>query len=490
MQRVIETGIEYPADGERIASEHYAVKVRAPQDATAVDVAVDGRDWKPCREDGGVWVFDWSGYHAGGHTLFARAHVPGELVSLEPRRVLVEERGPARPVSPDAQAAIAKLRELGALFGELWFTDVSGRPWRYDIAQHQVDEDCFERGVTLDGPVTGKPFKGLITTTPDPLSVFQDPVATAPTVALFCDVDDAGAPGMDPRQALKRAQAYLRSTGLADRFVIGAESEFFLLDASGKAASQEAVWDFLRPLALALTQIGFRVDGFRYGPFPGQGRVQMRNDDALRIADQTQFYRYIARTIAHRAGLTVKFEPKPLPEGFSNFPTHHGLWKDGANIFHGEGWALTSDVCRWYAGGLLAHAPALLAIVAPTPRSYQRLALPEVSTGLFLSRTSERAAVRIPARSPNPGARRIKFKLSDTTSNPYLAFAALLMAGLDGVANKIEPPIDEDPARDLPRTLTDALAALEADRRFLTQGGVFSDALLDAWIADRKRLES
>lgn len=493
-QQAVQPGIQYPADGERISGRRYDVKIRAPRESSAVEIAVDGHEWRGAtwRED--AWVFEWSDFSGGGHTLFGRVRGPQGDVALEPRRVVVYDGTSAREADPQVQAAVAKLGEHGALFGELWFTELSGKPWRYDIAEHQVDEDCFERGVTLDGPVTGKPWKGLITTTPDPNSVFIDPVSNAPTVALFCDVDDAGNPGMDPRQVLKRGQAYLKSTGVADAFVIGAESEFFLLDGpSGPPAPEEVVWDFVRSLALALTRTGFNVDGFRYGPNPGQGRVQMRNADAMRIADQTLFYRYIARTIARRHGLCVKFAPKPLPgDGFSNFPTHHALWKEGRNVFHSDsGWALTSDECRWYAGGLLAHAPALLALVAPTVGSYRRLESPGASTGLFLSRTAEKAACRIPARSTSAAARRLKFKLADTSSNPYLAFAAMLMAGLDGIENKLEPPVEAETKNDarLPRSLSEALDALRADRGFLTKGGVFTDVLLEAWTADRRENE-
>lgn len=487
MQQAIETGIEFPRDGERIEPGHYAIKVRA--DAALVEVAIDDRNWLPCRVEAGAWVYDWSGYLAGGHTIHARAHGADGIVALAPRRVTVSDAKKGIGPGPDAEAAIAKLREHNALFGELWFTELSGRPWRYDIAQHQVDEDCFERGVTLDGPVTGKPWKGLITTTPDPGSVFLDPVATAPTVALFCDVDDTGAPGLDPRQVLKRAQRRLQETGVAQKFVIGAESEFFLLDGPhGPPVADEVVWDFLRGLALALTRTGIHVDGFRYGPNPGQGRVQMRNDEALRIADQTLFYRYIAKTLGRRLGVTVKFVPKPLPgDGYANFPTHHALWKDGRNIFHSDsGWNLTSEEARWYAGGLLEHAPALLALVSPTVNSFRRLDAPDAPTELNLSSVSPRSAVRIPARSPNPAARRVKFKLADTTSNPYLAFAAMLMAGLDGIARKIEPPIETPARKTLPRSLSDALDALKADEGFLLAGGVFTQPILDAWIADRR----
>jgi glutamine synthetase len=204
-------------------------------------------------------------------------------------------------------------------------------------------------------------------------------------------------------------------------------------------------------------------------------------------------YKHVARSLAQKTGRTVTFLPKPLPgDAAAGMLVHHALWRDGENLFHdSEGWALASRTCRWYAGGLLRHAPALLAFCAPTTNSYRRL-LPgsEAPTELVLSRNRGTAACRIPAGTtgPDPATRRIKFCCADGSSNPYLALAAMLMAGLDGIENRVEPPLDEEapgaPAR-LPDSLEAALAALKEDAGFLKKCGVFTETLIQAWIEER-----
>lgn len=393
--------------------------------------------------------------------------------------------------SPSAvERVLSRFGEQGVKFGELWFTELTGRPWRIDIGAHQVHARAFAEGVTLDGPSTGRPWKGLFTATPDPASCFLDPVARVPTLAMFCDVRDAdtGEAPLDPRLALKRALAYMRSSGVADTMTVGAEGEFFLLD-NGAPVAEEVLWDFVRELAVALGRAGIPVDGFRYGPNPGQGRVQMRADDPVRTSDQVQLYKNIVRTLARREGRAASFLPCPLPgEAAASLPLHQALFRDGKNVFHDEsGWALTSSICRYYAGGLLAHAPALLAFCAPTKNSYRWLSTPQAPTVLALSRTNPAAVCRVPARSSSPASRRLKFRCADATGNPYLIFATTLMAGLDGVARRIEPPIDcnADPTG-LPRRLDESLDALEDDNEFLRAGGVFDEELIGAWLKGRR----
>ncbi len=386
-----------------------------------------------------------------------------------------------------------RLKSEGTRFVELWFTDLSGKPWRVNLPASHVDEAAFAEGVTLDGPSTGRPWRGLFTLLPDPASCFSHPVAKTPTLAIFCDVreTESRSTAGDARGALRRAQQQLGRSGVADRLVVGAECEFFLLEeAHGAAACEEEVWDFLRSLALGLEEAGIVVEGFRYGPASGQGRVQMRWDQSLKIADQVQLYQHVAKTIARRSGRVATFVPKPLPGfGAASMPVHHSLWIGDKNLFHkDDGWALTSDVCRWWAGGLLAHAPSLLAFCSPTVNSYRRLSVPGSPTALVLSRAKAEAACRIPARFIEPRARRLKFRLCDASVNPYLAFAAMLMAGLDGVMRKLDPPLED--ARSpffLPRSLDEALEALETDHAFLEEGGVFAPELISAWISQRRQ---
>ncbi len=378
-------------------------------------------------------------------------------------------------------------------FAEWWFTDLSGKPWRMDVAASHMKEAAFQEGITLDGPSTGRPWRELLTLMPDRDSCWPDPVAGAATTAVFCDVRQAetGSTLLDSRSALRRAEERLRGLGVAERLVLGAECEFFLLEeAHGPASPEETVWDFLRELAVALGRAGISVEGFRFGPAAGQGRVQMRQERALKTADQVLFHQYVAKTLARRLGRVVAFVPKPLPGlGAASLPVHHSLWNGERNLFHCDaGWGMTSDFCRFWAGGLLAHAPALLAFCAPTVNSYRRLGGGGAPTALVLSRALPQAACRIPARSAAPGSRRIKFRLCDATVNPYLAFAAMLMAGLDGVTRRLAAPIESDaPAAVLPRTLDSALEALEADSSFLTAGGVFSPQLIEAWTVQRRQ---
>jgi glutamine synthetase len=389
--------------------------------------------------------------------------------------------------------AVERAHRPDLRFVDLWFTDLAGRACRIAMRADLLDDRLFSSGIVLDGRTVEAAWQGLILLLPDPTAAYVDPVASAPTLAIMCDV--AFAPSReshpsDPRRALRRAQEHVRRSGAMA--VLGAEVEFFLLEA-GVPAAEDAVWELLRAMAMALAQAGIPVDWFRTGPGAGQGRVQMRAAPALRTADEVMLYKHVARSLAQKSGRTVTFLPKPLPgDAAAGMLVHHALWKDGKNLFHdSKGWALTSRTCRWYAGGLLKHTPALLAFCASTTNSYRRL-LPgsEVPTELVLSMNRGTAACRIPAGTtgPDPATRRIKYCCADGSSNPYLALAAMLMAGLDGIENRIEAPLDESapiaPAR-FPDSLEAALAALKDDTDFLKRGQVFTDALIQAWIEER-----
>ncbi len=405
----------------------------------------------------------------------------------------MSEVSPAAAASAPAFDALSRLiASRGSKFAEFWFTDLSGRPWRITMPADAVNAELFEKGLPLDGQPVGGSWDGVMILLPRLDAVYVDPTASAPSLAMFCDVLDPadGEPlPLEPRHVLRRAVTRVEER-LGAELVLGAEPEFLLLDAAGAPAGESVVWDFLRALALALGEAGIKVDWFRTGPAPGQGRVQMRAGPPLRMADRVMFYRHLAANLSRARGLSAAFLPRPIAEGGTpGMPMHLALWKDGENLFHdGRGWALTSPLCRAFAGGILAHLPALAAFFAPTTNSYRRL-IPGVSgpTEPILSTVDRSAACRIPARSTAPSARRVKFCSPDATANPYLAFAAVLLAGLDGVERKQEAPVDGSaPLRvRVPHSLESALDSLDADRDFLTEGDAFTEGLIDTWINDR-----
>lgn len=376
-----------------------------------------------------------------------------------------------------ASGVIERIRLQRVRFVELWFCELSGRPRRVAIAAEHLNENLFKTGLQLDGPSTGPSWDGLIRLLPDPESAYIDPAALIPTLALFCGLDDP----KDGRRALLRAEALLAKTGA--RASIGLEVEFFLMDPVTRApASETRVWELLRALALSLGRAELEVEGFRHGPAEGQGRVQLRPGAPHRLADQSILYKAVARSHADSAGLALSFLPKPLPgPGAGGMPLHIALWNGSENLFHdARGWALTSPLCRQFAAGLLRHLPALSAFCAPTTNSYRRLG---PSSGLepVLSQAKSTALCRIPARSAAPAARRLKFRLADATANPYLATAACILAGLDGIESKLEPAIETGGETGPAASLHAALSALERGAGFLKRGGAFGDELLGAW---------
>jgi glutamine synthetase len=409
---------------------------------------------------------------------------------------LLEEREPGNVEA--IQEVIRLIREKNIRFVDLWFMEMSGRPWRISIRADRVDSRIFSPGVVLDGKTVGGSWHGFIVLHPDPSAFFMDPIAKAPTLALLCDVkalSSAGGNVLDPRQVLKRGEAYLRKSGIASLCVIGAEPEFFLMEGSN-ASNEDSLREILRSMAAAMNEAGIPVDWFRIGPANGQGRVQMRAAGALRTADQVVMYKHVARNLARTNGKSAVFLPKPLPgDGSAAMLLHHALWRNGLNLFHdAQGWALTSALCRWYAGGILKHAPALLAFTAPTTNSYRRLSMDGAPVEMMLSNNRDIAVCRVPAGTtgPLPDARRIKFCAADSSSNPYLCLAATMMAGIDGIENRIEPHIEEiqgSPAPRLPSSLEESLAALEEDHTFLEKGGVFSAEIIRRWIDDRWKMQ-
>lgn len=380
-------------------------------------------------------------------------------------------------------------RELS--FAQFWFTDLAGTPWRIMMPADALAEPLFSAGLPLDGQPVGGGWDGMMILLPRLDALYPDSTSSPPSLVMICDILDAGGRGplpLEPRHVLRRA-VELAERRLEGELVVGVEPEFLLL-AGGRPAGEGAVWGFLARLAGALGDAGIRVDWFRAGPSPGQGRVQMRAGPPLLAADRVMLYRHLAGNLARERGLSASFLPRPLAGGGTpGMPVHVALRREGRSPFHDErGWALTSPLCRSFAAGLLAHLPALAALCAPTTNSYRRL-IPGVCGPCrpVLSTVDRAAACRIPARSTAPEARRVKFCCPDATANPYLAIAAILLAGLDGVERGLEPAVDGGASAfpGLPHCLEGALDGLGLDRGFLTGGGAFTEALLEAWSADR-----
>jgi glutamine synthetase len=384
---------------------------------------------------------------------------------------------------------------------------------------------------------------------PDPNTAVDDPFRARKTLILYCFVNDpiTGAPyEKDPRYIARKAEDYLISTGIADVSYWGPEAEFYIFDDVRFGQNQHSGFYFLDSVEGAWNSgkeeeggnLGYKPR-YKEGYFPvpptdhfqdlrsemtarleqagieievqhhevgtaGQAEIDMKYDTLLKTADNVTLYKYIVKNVAWEAGKSVTFMPKPIFEdNGSGMHTHQSLWKDGETLMFDEsGYAGLSDLARWYIGGILKHAAAILAFAAPTTNSYHRL-VPgyEAPVNLVYSSRNRSAAVRIPQYSQSPAAKRLEFRCPDPAANPYLSFAAMLMAGLDGVQNRIEPhePVDKDiydlpPAElaglpSVPGSLPEALDALRADHDFLLQGGVFTKGLIDSWIAYKEEHE-
>jgi glutamine synthetase len=375
---------------------------------------------------------------------------------------------------------------------------------------------------------------------PDPGTAQLDPFTEVPTLSIVCDVHDPIQKlrySRDPRSIAQKAEAYLRSTGIADTAYFGPEAEFFVFDdvrfsqtmhsAGYYVDSVEGEWnnddtrgpnlgyrprvkegyfpvpphdklqDLRSEMVLTMIQCGIPIEVHHHEvATAGQNEIDMRFDKLTTMADKVLMYKYIVKNVARRHGKVATFMPKPLfGDNGSGMHCHQSLWKNGTNLFYdANGYAKISQLCKYYIGGLLTHARALMAFCAPTTNSYKRL-VPgyEAPVNLVYSARNRSAACRIPMISENPKAKRIEFRPPDPTANPYLAFAAMLMAGLDGIRKEMDPgqPLDQNTyqldaaiANELPTvpgSLDEALRALKDDNAFLLEGGVFTQDVLDAW---------
>ena len=434
---------------------------------------------------------------------------------------------------------------------DLRFTDLPGTWQHFSIPARELTEELFEEGIGFDGSSI-RGFQEIhesdMLLILDPSTAFVDPVLGVPTLVIVCDVYDPVTRQpytRDPRYVARKAEAYLKQTGIASTSYWGPEAEFFMFNdvryGGGVNSSfyfidsVEGWWksgEDLRPnlgaqippkrgyfpvppadtqqdvrskIVLALEAAGVPVEVHHHEvATAGQAEIDMRYGELLRMADNVMIYKYLVKNVARQNGLTATFMPKPLfGDNGSGMHVHQSLWLGDRNVFFDEaGYAQLSDTARYYIGGLLKHAPALLAIVAPTTNSYRRL-VPgfEAPVNLAYSQRNRSAICRIPVYSKSPKAKRIEFRAPDPACNPYLCFAALLMAGLDGVQNQIDPgePMDKDlyslppeearNVRQVPGSLAAVLDALEADHDFLLAGDVFTEDLIGAYIAYKREVE-
>ena len=451
----------------------------------------------------------------------------------------------------DPQGVLQLIQDKGIQMVDFKFTDLPGTWQHFSVPAASLSEDDFHDGLGFDGSSI-RGFQVInesdMLVFPDPSTAFVDPACTIPTLSLICDIRDplTGQPyTRDPRYIAKKAEQCLLDSGIADTAYFGPEAEFFIfsdarfdqtansgyyfLDSdegvwnSGKnsepnhgyrprhkegyfpAPPTDALQDVRSQMALNLIAAGIEVEVHHHEVgTAGQGEIDMRFQPLLKMADQVMLYKYIVKNTARQLGYTATFMPKPLfGDNGSGMHVHQSLWKNGEPLFFDESkYALLSDTARYYVGGILAHAPALLALCAPTTNSYRRL-VPgfEAPINLVYSQRNRSAAVRIPTYSSSPKARRIEFRAPDPSANPYLAFAAMLMAGLDGIKRRIEPPppIDEDiyelspeekaHVRATPGSLVEALDALEADHAFLLESNVFTEDLISTYIEYKRSRE-
>ena len=443
---------------------------------------------------------------------------------------------------PEPGEALEWARGTRAAMVDLKFTDLFGQWQHMTLPIRAFDESAFDEGLGFDGSSI-RGWQGIAESDmllmPQAETAILDPIAEAPTLSLVCEIVDplTREPyGKDPRQVARRAEVYLRSTGIADTAYFGPECEFFVFDEVSyelgpnrshyAVDSPEGYWNSGRPglgytarpkegyfppaphdtlhdlrtqMVLTLERIGIPCEFHHHEVASGgQCEIDLRFESLTRMADQVMTYKYVVKNVARAHGKTVTFMPKPIfGDNGSGMHCHQSLWKEGTPLMADRsGYAGLSSLARSYVGGLLAHAPALLALCAPTTNSYRRL-VPgyEAPVNLVYSQRNRSACIRIPMYSESPKAKRIEFRCPDAAANPYLAFSAMLLAGLDGIERGLDPgaPADydlfEEAGHDVPQvpgSLAEALDALEADHEFLLRGGVFSEDLIRTWI-DWKR---
>ncbi|TWT47429.1 type I glutamate--ammonia ligase [Botrimarina hoheduenensis] len=448
------------------------------------------------------------------------------------------------------QEVLATIREKDIKAVDFRFMDFPGVWQHFTIPAGKLDEDVFEDGLGFDGSSI-RGWQAInesdMLLMPQPETAFIDPFTELPTLCMICNVQDPITRedySRDPRNVARKSVNYLKSTGIADTVVIGPEAEFFIFDdvrfdqtpSEGfySIDSVEAEWnrgadegpnlghklrykegyfpcppadqlmDLRNEMMQTMIECGLDVECQHHEvATAGQSEIDLRFDELVRMGDHMCLFKYIVKNVARRHGRTVTFMPKPIfGDNGSGMHTHISFWKGGTPLFAGGGYAGLSDEALFAIGGILKHAPALLAFTNPTTNSYKRL-VPgyEAPVNLAYSQRNRSAACRIPMYSPSPKAKRIEFRCPDPSSNPYLAFAALTMAAIDGIQNKIHPgePLDKniydlepEELATVPKTpgsLAEALDALQKDHEFLLRGDVFTPDVINTWIAYKRANE-
>ncbi len=432
---------------------------------------------------------------------------------------------------------------------DLKFVDLIGTWQHFSIPVGELTEGLFKDGSGLDGSSI-RGWKAInnsdMLLVPDPDTACIDPFCSVPTLSLIGNVVDPISRETyerDPRYIAQKAEKHLQNTKIGDTSYWGPEAEFFIFDHARYDQtshsgyyfidSDEGVWnsgqegpnlggkirhkegyfpvaptdtqqDIRSEMILEMEKAGIQIEKHHHEvATAGQAEIDIRFDSLLRTADKMMMYKYIVKNVARRHGKTVTFMPKPIfGDNGSGMHTHQSIWKDGKPLFAGKEYAGVSQMCLHYIGGILKHAPALAALTNPTTNSYKRLT-PGFEAPVLLAYSSRNrsAGIRIPMYSPSPKAKRIEVRFPDPGANPYLAFAAMLMAGLDGIENKINPgePAEKDlydlepseaaKIRTMPGSLDEALNHLEKDHQFLLKGGVFTEDLIEAWISYKRSKE-
>jgi glutamine synthetase len=456
-----------------------------------------------------------------------------------------------------AEEVLRYIKENNIEIIDLKFNDLPGLWQHFSMPAEELTEmddiveSIFVEGVGFDGSsIRGfqKINESDMILIPDSNTAVLDPVCAVPTLSMICDIYDPLTKKpytRDPRYVAKKAEEYLKKSGIADIVYYGPEAEFFIFDDIRFAQNQhfgyyyvdseEGAWntgreegpnlgykprykegyfpvpphdsqqDLRSEIVLTMKKAGIKVEVHHHEVATGgQAEIDMKFGPLVNMGDKIMMYKYIVKNVARKHNKVATFMPKPVfGDNGSGMHTHVSLWKEGSNLFYDPaGYALLSQTALYFVGGLLKHAPSLMAFCAPTTNSYKRL-VPgyEAPVNLVYSQRNRSAAIRIPVYSANPKSKRVEFRPPDGSCNPYLAFAAILMAGLDGIQNKIDPggPVDKDiyelppeEAKTIPQvpgSLEEALNALEKDYSFLLQGDVFTQDVIDVWIEYKRTKE-
>ena len=432
---------------------------------------------------------------------------------------------------------------------DLKFVDFPGTWQHFTLPMEELTDSVFTEGSGFDGSSI-RGWQAInnsdMMVVPDPDTAIMDPFTTVPTLSMICNIVDPITRenySRDPRHVAQKAEKYLKSTKIGDVSYWGPEAEFFIFDSVRFdqnsncgyyfVDSEEGIWnsgreggnlgnkprhkegyfpvppmdtqqDIRSEMVLEMQKLGVKVETQHHEvATAGQADIDMRYDSLTHMADKMMIYKYVIKNVARRHGKTVTLMPKPLfADNGSGMHTHQSIWKEGKPLFAGKEYAGISQLCLYYIGGILKHAPALAALTNPTTNSYKRLTPGfEAPVNLAYSSRNRSAGVRIPMYTPNPKAKRIEVRFPDPACNPYYAFAAMLMAGLDGIENKIDPgePMDKDlydlqpheaaKVRKMPGSLDESLHNLEHDHAFLLKGNVFTEDVIDNWLSYKRERE-